>query len=74
MERDLGVLDGSKLYLSRQCALATKRANCLLGCIGSSTATGRGKGVSYQLKYCVQIEHHTIRTSRNYDRASSGGL
>ena len=42
-ERDLGVLAGSRLSRSQQCALAAERATRILGCIKPST-TSRSKG------------------------------
>ena len=46
MERNLEVLTDGKLYVSQQCALASKGANCALGCTRPSTATRKGEQLS----------------------------
>jgi len=41
LERHLGVCVDGKLNMSQQCALAPRRASCILGCIKHSIASQR---------------------------------
>lgn len=62
-ENNLEVLDDSKLNMNQQCALASKRTNCILGCIRHGIASQLRQGtvpscsvfVRPHLEFCVNF-------------------
>lgn len=55
IKRDLRVLVGSKLNLSQQCALATQRDTCTLGCPRPRTASRVRGGLFWSALCCVAL-------------------
>lgn len=80
-DRDMRVLVGSRLITSQLCALVTRRANCILGCVKHSS-TSQVREVMAMLYQCwcgltlstvYSSGHHSLQRMGRYPNVSRGG-